>query len=73
MKRDDRISPLHGGNEVRRYEFMLGGAQAGGKTRIVTAGGIASTQARASPRSRSCARPAWAHAPAASTRASTAR
>jgi len=47
MKRDDRISPLYGGNKVRRYEFVLAEAQAAGKTRIVTAGGIASTQAQA--------------------------
>lgn len=47
MKRDDRISPLYGGNKVRRYEFVLADAKARGKTRIVTAGGIASTQAQA--------------------------
>jgi D-cysteine desulfhydrase len=47
MKRDDRISPLYGGNKVRRYEFVLADAKARGKSRIVTAGGIASTQAMA--------------------------
>ena len=47
MKRDDRISPLYGGNKVRRYEFLLADAKASGKKRIVTIGGIASTQAMA--------------------------
>lgn len=44
MKRDDRISSLYGGNKVRRYEFVLADAKAKGATRIVTCGGIASTQ-----------------------------
>jgi D-cysteine desulfhydrase len=47
MKRDDRISPLYGGNKVRRYEFVLADAKAKGARRIVTAGGIASTQVMA--------------------------
>ena len=47
MKRDDLISPLYGGNKVRRYEFVLADARARGATRIVTAGGIASTQVMA--------------------------
>jgi D-cysteine desulfhydrase len=47
MKRDDRVSPLYGGNKVRRYEFLLADAKARGATRIVTAGGIASTQVMA--------------------------
>jgi D-cysteine desulfhydrase len=47
MKRDDLSSPLYGGNKVRRYEFVLADAQRRGKQRLVTAGGIASTQAMA--------------------------
>lgn len=47
MKRDDLASPLYGGNKVRRYELVLADAIAKGKTRIVTAGGLASTQAMA--------------------------
>lgn len=47
MKRDDLSSPLYGGNKVRRYEFVLAEAKRKGKTRLVTAGGIASTQAMA--------------------------
>lgn len=44
MKRDDLASPLYGGNKVRRYEFVLAEAEQRGAKRIVTAGGIASTQ-----------------------------
>lgn len=47
MKRDDLISPLYGGNKVRRYEFVLADAKAKGKRRILTVGGLASTQAMA--------------------------
>lgn len=47
MKRDDQISSLYGGNKVRRYEFLLADAKARGKKRIVTVGGLASTQAMA--------------------------
>lgn len=47
MKRDDLASPLYGGNKVRRYEFVLADAKARGARRIVTAGGIASTQVMA--------------------------
>ncbi len=47
MKRDDLVSPLYGGNKVRRYEFVLADAQARGARRLVTAGGIASTQVMA--------------------------
>jgi D-cysteine desulfhydrase len=47
MKRDDLVSPLYGGNKVRRYEFVLADAIARGKRRIVTVGGLASTQAMA--------------------------
>ena len=47
MKRDDLASPLYGGNKVRRYEFVLADAVAHGARRLVTAGGIASTQVMA--------------------------
>jgi D-cysteine desulfhydrase len=47
MKRDDLISPLYGGNKVRRYEFVLAEARDRGARRLVTAGGIASTQVMA--------------------------
>jgi D-cysteine desulfhydrase len=47
MKRDDIISPVYGGNKVRRYEFVLADAKEKGAQRIVTAGGIASTQVMA--------------------------
>lgn len=47
MKRDDLISPLYGGNKVRRYEYVLADAKARNAKRIVTVGGLASTQAMA--------------------------
>lgn len=47
MKRDDLISPLYGGNKVRRWEFVLADAKRKGKKTIVTIGGLASTQAMA--------------------------
>lgn len=47
MKRDDLVSPLYGGNKVRRFELVFGEARARGATRIVTAGGLASTQVTA--------------------------
>lgn len=47
MKRDDLVSPLYGGNKVRRYEFVLAAARARNKKRIVTVGGLASTQVMA--------------------------
>jgi len=47
MKREDLISPLYGGNKVRRYEFVFADAKARGATRIVTSGAIATTQATA--------------------------
>jgi D-cysteine desulfhydrase len=47
MKRDDLISPLYGGNKVRRYEFVLADALARGARAIVTTGGLASTQVTA--------------------------
>ncbi len=47
MKRDDLVSPLYGGNKVRRFEFVLADAEARDRKRIVTTGGIASTQVMA--------------------------
>lgn len=47
MKRDDLASPLYGGNKVRRYEFVLADAREKQAKRLVTAGGIASTQVMA--------------------------
>lgn len=47
MKRDDLISPLYGGNKVRRFEFVLADALAKGARRVITAGGFASTQVMA--------------------------
>jgi 1-aminocyclopropane-1-carboxylate deaminase/D-cysteine desulfhydrase-like pyridoxal-dependent ACC family enzyme len=47
MKRDDLASPLYGGNKVRRFEYLFADARAKGKTRIVTVGGLGSTQALA--------------------------
>ncbi|MDB4940827.1 MAG: putative pyridoxal phosphate-dependent deaminase [Labilithrix sp.] len=47
MKRDDLVSPLYGGNKVRRFEYVLADARARGRRRLVTVGGLASTQAMA--------------------------
>src|SRR5262245_17860931 len=44
IKRDDLISPIYGGNKVRRYEHVLADARARGAERLVTAGGVGSTQ-----------------------------
>lgn len=46
-KRDDLISPVYGGNKVRRFEFVFADLEARGARRIVTAGGLASTQVMA--------------------------
>lgn len=46
-KRDDLISDVYGGNKVRRYELLLGEAIAKGHKKILTLGGIASTQVTA--------------------------
>lgn len=46
-KRDDLISPVYGGNKVRRFEFLFADLAARNARRIVTAGGIASTQVMA--------------------------
>lgn len=47
MKREDLISPLYGGNKVRRYEFVFADARARGARRIVTSGALSTTQATA--------------------------
>lgn len=46
-KRDDRTSPLYGGNKVRRFEYILADAEREGASHIVTVGGLASTQVTA--------------------------
>jgi D-cysteine desulfhydrase len=43
-KRDDRVSPLYGGNKIRRFEFLLADAERRGARSLVTVGGLASTQ-----------------------------
>ncbi len=40
VKRDDRSSPLYGGNKARKLEFTLAAAAARGARRLVTTGGI---------------------------------
>jgi D-cysteine desulfhydrase len=40
VKRDDRCTPLYGGNKPRKLEFLLGEALARGSRRLVTTGGI---------------------------------
>lgn len=47
IKRDDMVSPLYGGNKVRRFEFLLADAEEKGRRTLVTAGGLASTQVTA--------------------------
>jgi D-cysteine desulfhydrase len=47
VKRDDLSSPVYGGNKIRKYEYVLGEAETRGATRLVTTGGIASTQVTA--------------------------
>ncbi len=42
IKRNDLISPLYGGNKVRRLEFILADVIKKGKKRVVTMGGIGS-------------------------------
>lgn len=43
-KRDDAISPVYGGNKVRRYEHLFAEAEARGARTLITAGGFGSTQ-----------------------------
>lgn len=40
VKRDDRSSPVYGGNKPRKLEFTLAAARAHGSRRLVTTGGI---------------------------------
>ena len=40
IKRDDETSPLYGGNNPRKFEFLYGEARARGKDEIVTCGGV---------------------------------
>ena len=47
QKRDDQVSPLYGGNKVRRFEYLLADAEARGARHLITAGGLASTQVMA--------------------------
>lgn len=47
IKRDDLVSPLYGGNKVRRFEYLLADAAEKGRRTIVTVGGLASTQVTA--------------------------
>src|SRR5262249_28170764 len=47
VKRDDRVSPVFGGNKVRRFEYLLADAMVRGATELVTVGGLASTQVMA--------------------------
>jgi 1-aminocyclopropane-1-carboxylate deaminase/D-cysteine desulfhydrase-like pyridoxal-dependent ACC family enzyme len=49
-KRDDRISPICGGNKVRRFEYLLADAARRGARELVTVGGLASTQVLATIR-----------------------
>jgi len=46
-KRDDRVSPVYGGNKIRRFEFLLADAERKGARSLVTVGGLASTQVMA--------------------------
>jgi D-cysteine desulfhydrase len=40
VKRDDRCTPLYGGNKPRKLEFLLGEAERRGARRVFTTGGI---------------------------------
>lgn len=40
VKRDERCSPLYGGNKPRKLEFVIGRALARGARRLVTTGGL---------------------------------
>ena len=44
VKRDDLVSPLYGGNKVRRWEWLLGEALDRGAETVLTVGGTGSTQ-----------------------------
>lgn len=47
VKRDDLASRVYGGNKVRRFEYLFADARQKQRTRLVTVGGIASTQVTA--------------------------
>jgi D-cysteine desulfhydrase len=47
IKRDDLVSPVYGGNKVRRFELLFAEARERGAQTLVTAGGLASTQVMA--------------------------
>ncbi|HEX6938186.1 MAG TPA: pyridoxal-phosphate dependent enzyme [Longimicrobiales bacterium] len=47
IKRDDRSGEPYGGNKVRKLEFLLAHAKAGGVTRLITAGAAGSHHALA--------------------------
>lgn len=47
IKRDDLVSPLYGGNKIRRFELLFADAEARGRRTLVTIGGLASTQVTA--------------------------
>lgn len=42
VKRDDLVSPLYGGNKVRKLEYLLADAKAKGATRVLTLGAAGS-------------------------------
>jgi 1-aminocyclopropane-1-carboxylate deaminase/D-cysteine desulfhydrase-like pyridoxal-dependent ACC family enzyme len=42
MKRDDLSSPLYGGNKVRKLEYLIADARAGGAGRLITTGVVGS-------------------------------
>lgn len=47
MKRDDRSSPAYGGNKIRKLEYLLADALAGGADTVVTFGSVGSNHALA--------------------------
>ena len=42
IKRDDKTSPIYGGNKPRKLEFILAEASAAGRKELVTGGGLGS-------------------------------
>ncbi len=46
IKRDDYLGPGFGGNKVRKLEYLLAEAQAGGVEVVITCGGVKSNHAR---------------------------
>lgn len=47
VKRDDRSSPVYGGNKVRTLELLFGAARAGGHSRVFATGAFGSNHALA--------------------------